>query len=308
VRLFPADVTAKPGEKIQFKVVYVDANGREVEDNRPSPLPKWSLPLPPKTPAGAQPPALQGTLEGGVLTLAAVPSQQGYVDFEDVAYTARARVRVAPGTSYKQDFERLPEGAAPGGWVNVAGKFFAKKMGDSMVLAKVNTDARPPIAKANAYITGPDASDYTIQVDVMGTLVRGRMADLGIVNSRYTFLLVAAPDPVTSKRDARVQSWDGKRRIDVGHEFDWKPDTWYTLKLTVEQKEKTAHVRAKVWKRGEQEPEKWTIDFEDVNPNRSGAAALFGNVTNVSQKFDGSTDAGAEIYYDNLIITPNGKK
>ena len=44
VRLFPADVTAKPGEKMQFKVVYVDANGREVQDNRPSPLPKWSLP------------------------------------------------------------------------------------------------------------------------------------------------------------------------------------------------------------------------------------------------------------------------
>jgi outer membrane protein assembly factor BamB len=302
VRLFPADVTAKPGEKVEFKVVYVDANGREVAVN-PAAKPTWSLPLPPKTPAGAQPPALQGTIASGTLTLAPIPSQQGYVDFADGNLKARARVRVAPGTSYKQDFEKLPAGATPGGWVNATGKFIAKKMPDgNMVLAKVNTDARPPLARANAYITGPEASDYTIQADVMGSTVRNRQADAGIVNSRYTLVLTGTADAQTGKRDLRLQSWDGKHRVDVGGEVDWAPGTWYTLKLTVEPKEKTALIRAKYWKKGEAEPAKWTIEFEDPNPNRAGAAAIHGNVTNVTN------EPGSEALFDNVMITPNSKK
>ena len=99
-----------------------------------------------------------------------------------------------------------------------AGKFIAKKTRRrQLVLSKVNTDARPPIAKANGYITGPDASDYTIQADVMGTSVRDKLPDLGIVNSRYTLLLVGEADPRPASATVRVQSWEGNDRIDVGH-------------------------------------------------------------------------------------------
>jgi hypothetical protein len=212
-------------------------------------------------------------------------------------------VRVAPGTSYKQDFDKLPTGVVPGGWINAAGKFAAQKLPDgSLVLAKINTDARPPLARANAYITAPNVSDYTIQSDVMGTTVRGRQADVGIVNSRYTLVLTGVADPQTGKRDLRLQSWDGKHRVDVGGEVVWAPGTWYTLKLTVEPKEKTALIRAKYWKRGEAEPDKWTIEFEDPNPNRAGAAAIHGNVTNVT------SEPGSAAYFDNVVITPNSKK
>src|SRR5262249_7365383 len=154
-----------------------------------------------------------------------------------------------------------------GGWVNTTGKYFVKSLpGDLIVLAKVNTDSRPPISKANAYITGPEAADYTIQADLMGTLVRGQLPDMGGVNSRYTLVLAGAPDPATGKRDIRLQAWEGKRRVNVGAEFDWQPNVWYTAKLSVEPKEKTAILRAKVWKKGEKEPEKWMIEFEDPNP------------------------------------------
>ena len=45
------------------------------------------------------------------------------------------------------------------------------------------------------------------------------------------------------------------------------------------------------------------------NPNRSGAAALYGYVYNVvSSEEGGNTLPGSEIYYDNLTITPNGAK
>jgi hypothetical protein len=310
VRLFPADVLAKPGEKVEFKVVFVDANGREVKDNRPAPASTWSLPLPPKTPTGAQPPALQGMINGGTLTVAAVPTQQGHVEYaEQGGLSARARVRVAAQLPYQQNFDKVPEGGVPGGWVNAAGKFFVKKLPDgNIVLSKVNTDSRPPIARANAYITGPDAADYTMQADLHGTPARGLLADMGVVNSRYTLVMAGAPDPATGKREIRLQSWDGKRRVNEGVEFDWQPDTWYTVRLTVEPKAKTALVRAKVWKRGDKEPEKWTIEFEDPNPNRSGAAALFGYVSNVVPQENGPPLPGSEIYYDNVTITPNTKK
>jgi outer membrane protein assembly factor BamB len=310
VRLLPADVSAKPGETVKFSVVYVDANGREVKDNRPSPPAKWTLPAPPP-PKGAAgpPPALQGTIADGTLTLAAVPTQQGYVEFDSGGLKARARVRVVAQTTYTQDFDKLPPGTVPGGWVNAAGKFFVTKSPDGqLVLAKLNTDSRPPLARANAYITAHDSADYTIQADLMGTLVRGKMPDLGLVNCRYTIILDGKTDPETGKRSVRLVSWEARPRINVGVDLDWEAGKWYTVKFTVEPKEKTALVRAKVWKKGDKEPENWTIEYEDPNPNRSGAAALYGYVSNVAPVANNPPLPGSEIFYDNVVIKPNAKK
>lgn len=310
VRLFPADVAVKPGEKVTFQVVYVDANGREVKDNRPAPPEMWTLPEPPLPKGAAKPPpALQGQLANGVFTAAPLPSQQGYVEFASGPLKARARVRVVPQATYTQDFDKLPPGAVPGGWINVAGKFFTTKSPDGqLVLAKLNTDSRPPLARANAYITAHDSADYTIQADLMGTLVRGKMPDLGLVNSRYTIILDGKTDPETGKRSVRLVSWEARPRINVGVDMDWEPSAWYTVKFTVEPKEKSALVRAKVWKKGDKEPDKWTIEYEDPNPNRSGAAALYGYVSNVAPQAAGPALPGSEIFYDNVIIKPNAKK
>jgi outer membrane protein assembly factor BamB len=308
VRLFPAEVNAKPGEKVQFKVVYFDENGREVKDNRPSPPAKWTLPQPP-VPKGAKgaPPALQGTIEDGTLTLAAVPSQQGYVEFE-CGPKARARVRVVPQLPYSHDFEKIPPGGAPGGWVNTNGKFLAKQLKDgNFVLSKLNDNPRPPLARANGYITGPDATDYTIQADVFATLARDKLPDLGLVNCRYTLTLDGKIDPRSGKLTVRLVSWEARPRIDVAVPFDWKADTWYTMKFTVEPTEKSAVLRGKVWPKGEKEPEKWTIEFTDPSPNRVGAAALYGYVPNVTALAGGGVQPGSEIYYDNLSVTPNKK-
>lgn len=312
-RLFPAEVTAKPGETVKFTVVLVDANGREVKSNLPDPAAEWSLPLPAKTPAGAQPPALQGKVEGntagGTLTLTPVPSQQGYVEAKVAGQTARARVRVAPQLPIKLDFEKAPDGSSPGGWVNTNGKFNVQKLPDgNLVLAKVNTDARPPIAKANAYLTTPEVGNYTIQADILGTLVRRVQPDAGVINSRYSFILDGKVDPDSKKRQVRLGSWEARPRVDIRADFDWQPDTWYTLKLTVEPKEKTALVRAKVWKKGDAEPEKWTIEFDDPNPTRHGAAGLYGYVANVSEAPNGAPLPGSDIFFDNISITPNSKK
>jgi outer membrane protein assembly factor BamB len=313
VRLFPADVSVKPGANVKFEAIYVDANGRTVQDVRAAPPSEWTLPVPP-IPKGAAsgPPALQGKITNGALTVTPMPSQQGYVEFTSDPLKARARVRVVPQIPYKQDFDKIPVGGAPGGWMNTNGKFLVAKTkganGEEIVLSKLNTDSRPPLARANAYITAPDSSNYTIQADLMGTEVRSKMPDMGVVNSRYTLILAGTIDPTTLKRQVRIQSWDGKRRVDVGNDLHWDPSVWYTVKLMVEPTEKSALISAKVWKRGEKEPEKWLIEFEDPNPNRNGAAALYGYVSNITTLDDGTVLPGSNIFYDNLTITPNVKK
>lgn len=304
VRVFPADVEAKAGDKLAFKAIPVDANGRELKGNEKA---AWSLPLPPKAPTGAQPPALQGQVDdNGTVTVVPVPpSQQGYVGAKVGDLTAQARVRVAPGTKYSQNFDKVPAGATPGGWVNVQAKFLTAKLPDgNVVLSKLNTDSRPPFARANAYITPPDAANYTVQADVTGSEVRGRMPDIGLVNSRYTLILDGKTSPDSKKREVRIVSWEARPRVNVAVDFDWLPNTWYTVKFVVEQKEKTALVRGKVWKKGDAEPEKWTVEFEDPSPNREGAAALYGYISDpqITPENPGST-----IYYDNVVITPNGK-
>jgi outer membrane protein assembly factor BamB len=316
VRLYPADIAVKPGSEVKFQAVYIDANGREVKDNRPSTPPVWTLPAPPLPKGAAKgatgPPPLQGKLANtGELVLGPLPGQQGIVEFVSDQYKARARVRVIPQIPYSQDFEKIPAGGVPGGWVNANGKFFVEKVmgpkGEESVLSKVNTDSRPPLARANGYITSPDASDYTIQADLLGTEVRGKMPDMGIVNCRYTLILAGAVDPTTNKRAARIQSWDGKRRVDVGFEYNWEPNVWYTAKLMVSPREDAGIILAKVWKRDDKEPEKWSIEFEDPSPNKTGAAALFGYISNITTLDDGTVQPGSKILYDNVKVTPNAQ-
>ncbi len=306
-RLFPAEATAKPGETVKFQVVFVDANGRAVP-TAPAVNGEWMIVTPAKTPTGAMPPPLAGKLENGTLTLEKNPSQQGYVEFKMGTMTARARVRVAPQLPAKTDFDKAPDGSSPAGWVNTNGKFLVKKLPDgNQVLSKVNNDARPPLAKAIGYITTPDASDYTIQADFYGTLVRGKLPDAGLVNSRYSLVFDGKPDTNLNKHTVRITSWEARPRVNVVVAYDWQPDTWYTAKFAVEQKEKTALVRGKVWKKGEAEPTDWTISFEDPFPNRKGAAGLYGYIPNV-QENNGKIDPGSELFFDNLSITPNTAK
>jgi outer membrane protein assembly factor BamB len=306
-RLYPAEVTAHAGETVKLQVVYVDANGREVKPAGDQKA-EWAIVTPAKTPTGAQPPALAAKLTGdakeGNVALAPNPSQQGYVSFKAGDATARARIRVAPKLPYANDFDKAPDGSSPAGWINTNGKYVVKKLPDgNNVLSKVNNNARPPVARANAYVTEPAAADYTVQADIMGTLVRGKLPDAGLVNSNYTLVLDGKPDPVLGKRTVRLTSWEARPRINEPAAFDWEPNTWYTAKFVVEPKGKGAVVRGKVWKKGDAEPDKWTISVEDPFPTVHGAGGLYGYVPNVLDNAPGS-----ELYFDNLRITPNAKK
>ena len=61
-----------------------------------------------------------------------------------------------------------------------------------------------------------------------------------------------------------------------------------------------AIARGKVWERGQPEPTSWTVEFEDPCPNPEGSPALYGYATGIIDN-----EPGAEIYYDNVRVTPN---
>jgi len=307
VRVFPAEVTTTAGKPASLTVEFLDANGRVLPKKEMTPG-NWSLPLPPKAPTGAQPPALVGELKAdgdkATFTPGKVPSQQGYVSVQfGEKLIARARVRVAPTLPYAQDFEKPPAGSVPGGWINTQAKYVIVEAEGGKYLKKVNTDPRPPIARANAYVTTPDAANYAIQCDVRATEVDGKLPDAGVVNSRYT-LILDGKQSGNGKRTARIVTWEARPRLQKSVEFDWQPGVWYTLKLVAAAGDKTGKIQAKFWKKGDPEPAEWQLTLEDPSPNRNGAAALYGYVSNAVSE----AKPGSEIHYDNLIITPTPNK
>lgn len=307
IRVFPADVSAKAGESVKFTVKFLDANGRELAAPADAAI-EWSLPQPalPKTaPKGASPPPpLNGQIKDGTLTLGKLPRQHGLVEAKVGGLTARARVRVAAQIPYAEDFEKAPVGTAPAGWVNAQGKYVVAEKDGTKVLSKVNTDSRPPFARANGFITDATASNYTVEADVLGTEVRGWMPDMGLVNSRYTLMLDGKAG-ANGKRQVRIVSWEARMRVNVEAEFDWQPGAWYRLRFTVVPNGKTAALMGKVWKKGEAEPAEWILRYEDPNPNTEGAAALYAYIPDptISLKAPGSN-----VYFNNVTITPNAKK
>ncbi|MBX7105811.1 MAG: PQQ-like beta-propeller repeat protein [Gemmataceae bacterium] len=289
----PGDVALRPGESATFTVKLYDKNGDFIRDEAKC---DWSLPLPAKTPSGAQPPALVGTIENGKLTVSKSPppGQTGMVEAKVGTLTARARVRVAPALPYKLDLSKVPVGSTPGGWVNAQGKYAVVEVDGKKLIKKLAENAAPPVARANAYITLPDAANYTIQADVSGSQANNNMPDMGIVNSRYTLQMNG------NKQQLRLLSWEAVPRLDKTIDFPWKAGEWYTLKLTIQPMGGKSMILGKAWPRGTPEPDKWTIEVEDTRPNPGGSPALYGYATGIL-----AGKVGAEAFYDNIAVTPN---
>lgn len=298
LQILPGDLTAHPGETVTLKLRLFDEHGNVLKE-LPGQAGSWSLPTPP-VPPGKQtgPPPLKAQVAAGKLTIdAQTPSQQGYVACKVGELTARSRVRVAPRLPYKQDFEKIPDGAVPGGWVNTQGKFVVAIVKGSKVLRKVNNNSKPPIARGYAYIGLPSMKDYTIECDVQGSKKDEDMPEVGIGANRYTLLLAG------NIQKLRLLSWEALPRIDQTIGYSFEPGVWYRMKLTVDVKgPESAVVKGKVWRRDQKEPDAWTITVEDPRPNTEGAPCLYGYVTGIVEP-----EAGNDIYYDNLVITPNKK-
>lgn len=341
VLVTPADVVTHPGDKVSFKVHAFDDMGRPLGEVKAD---KWevgqlTMPPPPARPkelmransaAAAQgkaaeakpaeapkppPPAapakvgnLQGTVDdNGVFT----GEDQGHTPLGGgvIAHVGKlegvGRVRVFPPLPWKADFEKAVVGKPPLTWIGAGMKFAVhEEPGNpgNKVLTKL-TDI-PLFARARTYMGTEDMANYTVQADVKvqeevfndnGTEVH-KMPDAGVIDSRYCIELKGANQtlnlygwPAAIPRNELVPGL----ATHAAMPFKWKAKTWYTLKIMVQQEEGKAVVKGKVWEKDQHEPSDWTISMEDPTPNTHGAAGLWG------------FSNGLEIYYDNIIVTPN---
>ena len=260
----PAEATLAPGEVLPLRVHAFDNMGRLIGPVEA----QWSLN------------GLEGKVDGGQFTPSKI-GQGGYVVAKVGELTGQSWVRVVPNAPWTEDFENVAMGKNPMHWVWGGRGFAVEEKDGSKVLAK------PPAARgldrSNLYVGPPDMKGYTIQTDLMGTKNRRRLPDMGLIANRYTL------DMQGIHQRLEVRSWSSDLRMRKFIDFKWDVDVWYTMKMKVDIEGGKAIVRGKVWKKGESEPDAWTIEVEDPLPVHEGSPGLYGY-------------SPATIYFDNVKV------
>ena len=160
-----------------------------------------------------------------------------------------------------------------------------RKIDGNGVMVKIKTI--PKGTRSQSWMGHIDFHDYTIQADVMAATKDGKVPDIGLIGQRYTL------DMMGASQQLQIRTWPPQLYMAKTIPFEWKPDTWYTMKMRTSVKGKKAVLQGKVWPRGTKEPEEWLLEAEDDIPNVQGSPGLFGNAKD------------AEIFYDNIKITAN---
>ena len=270
IRVVPAEVVVQSGESVQFSVRAFDDKGARIGGMAA----EWSLD------------GLSGMIGGnGKLTLESSRlGQAGTVSAKIGDLQNSARVRVIPQLPWHEDFESIEEGKSPPHWVRATNRFVVREMDGNKILVK--PPARRGLHRSNVYIGPPDMKGYTLQVNLLGTKPKRNLPDMGLIANRYTLEMQG------NHQQLQVLSWRSDLRMAKWVKFKWEPNVWYTMKMTVDIVDGTAHVKGKVWAKDEPEPEEWTIIVEDPLPNREGSPGIYGY-------------SPAEIYYDNLKVWRN---
>jgi len=283
----PTEVMLKPGESVQLHAKLFDANGGFLREEKAA----WTLNPPQKTLPNSAPilSTLPGTVVDGKYSVpASAKLAAGEIQAKVGARTAVSRLRVIPPMPYSEDFDSLELGqvGVPAAWINGLGKYEIREVNGSKALVKLRIEL-PFRERARTFFGMPDWKNYTIEADVSAQDKRRQMGDAGLIAQNYTMILLG------NSQRVELESWSYEGERTVKADFAWKPDTWYHMKL--EAQNMTAgkvRVRGKVWPRGEAEPAAWLVERVDPTGILQGAAGIYGN-------------ALAEVYYDNLKVTPN---
>jgi hypothetical protein len=263
-------VTLKPGDSQTFHVRSFDGRGRFIREEKAT----WSLDQ------------VSGNLVEGVFAAAKdSPPQVGLVKATVGSLSGTARLRIVPSLPIAEDFDSIAVDGAPKHWINTTGKYVVREMDGTRVLVKKADN--PFFKRARSFIGRPDMHDYTIQADVRATEKRRQMGDAGVVAQRYSLVLFG------NSQKIEIESWQPETARTVRMPFAWKADTWYRLKLQVENlPDGKVRARGKAWPASEAEPDAWMIEKIDPIPNKVGSPGIY-------------ADAPFEVFFDNVKVVSN---
>jgi outer membrane protein assembly factor BamB len=271
VLVTPTELVLMPGQTVKLRARLFDAQGRYLRDEPAT----WSLD------------GLKGSVADGSFTVASDPVEQaGLIKATVGTLSGSARAKVVHPLPWKETFESYADAAVPPGWVNAtAGKFSITTLDGQKVLQKAPDDTI--FKRIRAFIGPVSWSNYSFESDVRVATRRRQMGDVGITAQRYSLVLYG------NSQKLKIEPWEPETQRTVTVPFTWKPDTWYRLKLRVENLPNgQVRVQGKAWAVGEPEPSNWTIEKLDPIGNRQGAPGLF-------------VDAQFGAYLDNFSLTQN---
>ncbi|MCI0334202.1 MAG: PQQ-like beta-propeller repeat protein [Planctomycetes bacterium] len=281
LQLVPYDVLLAPGETHKYKVRLYNAKGQNV-------TPKESVK------ADYAIDGLGKISPDGTYTAPTEKVHQcALITCKLGGLTGTSRVRVIPPLPWKWDFNSDKDVSLT--WIGGRVRYEIRDVNGERIIVKKSLLPIPrepfttKLGTRSMMFMGPiDLANYTIQGDVQLPEENGKLSDVGLINSGYYMTIRGQTNKL------RIDSWPSHdvrthEMIDAGI----KPGEWYTMKLSVVPNGETAAVRGKLWKRGDREPENWTIEMIDQAPNLHGSPGLYGHASD------------AEIYLDNLQVMPN---
>jgi len=306
LQIVPYEIFLNPGQTQAFRVRALDANGFTVDDNVDLKSLKWEKFVPPTALVKS---TINGSFDSDGKLIADKNNAPSAGQFQASLGDLKGyfKGRILPGIPLTQDFESYelnqdtskppppgvpntlepptPFAYPPLPWNAARFKWEIRDKDGNKALVKTIDNKR--LQRGTVFINRPDLRNYTIEADVMTEGNKRKMSEIGLINQRYIINLKGNAQmlEVTSNQELFRQSVP----------FKISPNEWYHLKARVDvAADGSGVIRAKAWKKGEPEPEAWTIEVPHKHANEEGSPGLFG-----------FTPQEQRAWIDNIVVTPN---
>jgi outer membrane protein assembly factor BamB len=291
IQVVPAEFAIIPGQKLKFKAYFLDKTGRRIG---PAENLTWEKYIPPTAKVKVKVDATLG--KDGTLTASKnAKLSAGAIRASKGSIAGVTRGRVLPNLPYNEDFENfeLTQTNTDGDkfsypplpWLGARMRWQVLQQEGTKVIG--NTLDRILFQRSMNFLGRPDMKNYIVEADVMTDGNRRVMSTVGLINQRYNISLIGNHQKIEI-----VSNYD---RFKASVPFTIKPKIWYHLKTRVDiNSNGSGTVRAKAWKRDEEEPTEWTIEAPHDKPHKNGSPGIFA-FSPQSQK---------RVFIDNLKVTP----
>lgn len=269
VQVVPADILLQPGRSAKFRVRLYDDKARFIREDAGA---AWSLE------------GLKGAVANNQFTPEAM-TQAGKLVATIDGVKGHSNVRVIPPPPMAEDFSSYAVDVVPSHWINANPKYAVKELDGGKVLLKKSDN--PAFQRARTFFGPRTMKDYTVEATVRSVERRRQLGDAGVVAQRYQLTLFG------NTQALELFAWQIEPKRAVKKDFEWKKDTWYKLKLRVDNlPDGKVRARGKAWLATDPEPADWMIEYVDPIGNHEGSPGIFAYAPN-------------DVFFDNIKVELN---